>query len=66
VLLPEAIGDEEPMIGLFFVGVLLWITGDLMERHELAERRKRLPPTPPYPADDPTGEKAWKRWVERR
>jgi hypothetical protein len=32
------------MIGLFVMGVLLWVIGSLMERHELAERRKRLPP----------------------
>jgi hypothetical protein len=30
------------MIGLFIIGVILWIIGSLMEKHELAERRRRL------------------------
>jgi hypothetical protein len=38
------------MIALFLAGVGLWIIGDIMERHELAERRKRLPP--PWPPKD--------------
>ena len=29
-------------VGLFIIGVILWIIGSLMEKHELAERRRRL------------------------
>ena len=36
------------MLGLFFIGVILWIIGSLMEKRELAERRQRYhhPETP--------------------
>jgi hypothetical protein len=30
------------MIGLFTIGVILWIIGSLMEKREMAERRRRL------------------------
>jgi hypothetical protein len=36
------------MIGMFVVAVVLWIIGDLMDKHELAERAKRrMPLSPP-------------------
>lgn len=46
------------MCGLFVVGVILWIIGSLMERHELAERRKHL-----Y---NPNAEKGWLESHHRR
>ena len=32
------------MIGILIGAALLWVIGDLMERHELAQREKQLPP----------------------
>jgi hypothetical protein len=30
------------MIGLFIIGVILWIIGSLMEKREMEERRQRF------------------------
>jgi hypothetical protein len=32
------------MIGILVGAALLWVIGDLMERHERAQRQKQLPP----------------------
>jgi hypothetical protein len=32
------------MIGMFVAAALLWVIGDLMDRHEREQRRKQLPP----------------------
>jgi hypothetical protein len=51
VPLPGSMEGEETMIGLFVMGVILWVIGSLMEKHELAERRKHYP--------NPNAEEEW-------